>query len=81
MRSTMPAAGSSTEGTMKRQASITVTMTLVLFMVISLLLVTLEHAYVTAGRTLALEAFDRSLESVLGQYYAPLYAEYGLSLG
>ena len=74
----MPAAGSSTEGTMKRQASITVTMTLVLFMVISLLLVTLEHAYVTAGRTLALEAFDRSLESVLGQYYAPLYAEYGL---
>ncbi len=63
---------------MKKEASITVTMTLVLFMVISLMLVTLEHAYVTSGRTLALQAYNRSLESVLGAYYAPLYAEYGL---
>lgn len=63
---------------MKRKASITVTMTLVLFMVISLMLVTLEHAYVTSGRTLAFQAYNRSLESVLGSYYAPLYAEYGL---
>ena len=63
---------------MKEKASVTVTMTLVLFMVLSLILVTLEHDYAVCGRTLALQVFDKSLESVLGYYYAPLFAEYGL---
>ncbi len=58
--------------------SITVTMTIVLFLIIAVLMVTLEHAYVNAGRTLALETFDKALESTLGDYYAPLFAEYGL---
>jgi hypothetical protein len=58
--------------------SITVTMTIVLFLIIAVLMVTLEHAYVNAGRTLALETFDKALESTLGDYYAPLYAQYGL---
>ncbi len=63
---------------MKEKASVTVTMTLVLFMVLSLMLVTLEHDYVVCGRTLALQVFDKSLESVLGCYYAPLFSDYGL---
>lgn len=63
---------------MKRNGSVTVTMTLVMMMVMSLLLVTLEHAYVSAGRTLAFQIFNRSLENVIGKYWAPLYTEYGI---
>ncbi len=61
-----------------KEGSITVTLTLVLFLVIALQLVTLEHAYVTAGRTLAFESFDKSLEAAISLFYAPLYTEYGL---
>ena len=63
---------------MKRKGSITVLATFVFFMIFVLMLVTLEHAYVVSGRTLAFQIFNKSLESVLGNYYAPLYAEYGL---
>lgn len=56
----------------------TVAMTLVLFTVVSLLLVLLEHDYTVAGRTLAFECFNKSIESITGSYYAPLFTEYGL---
>ena len=63
---------------MKTKGSITVMMTFVFFLIFVMTLATLEHAYVMCGKTLALEAFDKSAESVLGKYYAPLFAEYGL---
>ena len=53
-------------------------MTFVFFLIMVLVTVSLEHAYVMCGRTLSLEAFDKAAESVLGNYYAPLFAEYGL---
>ena len=61
-----------------RPASITVTLTLVLMLVIALQLVTLEHAYQSAGKTLALQSFDKTLESAISSFYSPLYTEYGL---
>ena len=62
----------------KENGSVTVTMSLVLFTVISLILVMLEHDYAAAGRTLAFCGFNKALESVMGAYYAPLYTDYGL---
>lgn len=53
-------------------------MALVLFMVTSMQLVILEHAYVRAGRTLVYQTFNKALESAIGAYYAPLFTEYGL---
>ncbi|MGN0166310.1 MAG: DUF5702 domain-containing protein [Lachnospiraceae bacterium] len=61
-----------------KNGSITVMMSLVLFMILSLMLVTLEHAYQYAGRTLAFQTMNKAIESVLGRYYAPLYTQYGL---
>lgn len=58
--------------------SITVMMALVLFMITSLQLVILEHAYVRAGRTLVFQTFNKALESTIGAYYAPLFTQYGL---
>ena len=60
------------------KGSITVMMALVLFMVTSMQLVILEHAYVRAGRTLVYQTFNKALESAIGAYYAPLFTEYGL---
>ncbi len=62
----------------ERGAGITVTMTFVLFIIIAMLLVTLEHAYVYAGRSIAFQSMNKALESVIGMYYAPLYSQYGL---
>lgn len=58
--------------------SLTVMMSLVLFIIVSLMLVTLEHAYLNAGKTLAFQTLNKALESALGNYYAPLYTQYGL---
>lgn len=58
--------------------SITVMMALVLFMVTSMQLVILEHAYIRAGRTLVFQTFNKALESTIGAYYAPLFTQYGL---
>lgn len=58
--------------------SVTIMMTLVLLIVTSLLLVTLEHAYVFAGKTLVWQTLNKAAESAMGLYYAPLYTEYGL---
>lgn len=62
----------------ERGAGITITMTFVLFIIIAMLLVTLEHAYVYAGRSIAFQSMNKALESVIGMYYAPLYSQYGL---
>ncbi len=62
----------------EREAGITVMMSLVLFIIIAMLLVMLEHAYVYAGRSIAFQSMNKALESVMGMYYAPLYTQYGL---
>lgn len=62
----------------KKKASVTVTFTLVLTMIISMLLVTLEHAYAKSGHVIVYETLNKALESVLGNYSAPLYTQYGI---
>ncbi len=60
------------------QGSITVMMSLVLLIITSLMLVTLEHAYLQAGKTLLYQTVNKGMESALGRFYAPLYTQYGL---
>lgn len=63
---------------MEKKASVTVTFSLVLTLIISMLLVTLEHAYVKSGHVIVYETLNKAMESVLGNYSAPLYTQYGL---
>lgn len=58
--------------------SITVMMSLIMLIIVSMMLVTLEHAYVYAGKTLAFQTLNKAMESALGKFYAPLYIQYGL---
>lgn len=58
--------------------SITVMMSLIIPIIASLMLVALEQAYLYAGKTLALQTLNKAMESALGNFYAPLYTQYGL---
>ncbi len=60
------------------EGAITVYLTLVLFLVLSLVLVSLESARQQATVALAQMNFTQALQSTLGEYYAPLYEEYSL---
>lgn len=59
-------------------ASISVMLALVLFLLLSLILVTLESARVSAMRAMVTLNLNSSLEAVLSDYYEPLFDDYGI---
>ncbi len=65
---------------MKRGAegAITVFSAFVLFLILSLVLVSLESARQQGATTLVQMNMNTAMESVLGEYYAPLYEEYDM---
>ncbi len=62
----------------KPRASISVMMAIVLFLMLSLILVSLESGRVSAMRTMVSLNLKSSLEAVLGNYYEPLFDDYGI---
>ncbi len=60
------------------EGAVTVFLTFVLFLVLSLVLVSLESARQQATATMVRMNLAQALESTLGHYYAPLYDEYGI---
>lgn len=59
-------------------ASISVMMAIVLFLMLSLILVSLESGRVSAMHTMVSLNLKSSLEAVLGNYYEPLFDDYGI---
>lgn len=67
-----------------KEGSITVFLSLILLLVLAIILTTVETARVNAASALSLRALITGLDSVMAEYYAPLYKEYhifGLDAG
>lgn len=62
----------------KPRASISVMLAIVLFLMLSLILVSLESGRVSAMRAMVSLNLKSSLEAVLGNYYEPLFDDYGI---
>ena len=54
------------------KASITVFLSLVLFLILALLLTTIEGARVITAKTVAERSLNTAMDSVLAEFYAPL---------
>lgn len=59
-----------------KEGSITVFLSLVLLLVLAIIITTVEAARVNAASAISLRAFMAGLDSVMAEYYGPLYEEY-----
>lgn len=61
---------------MKKEGSITVFLTLILLLVLSIIMTTLEAARANGARIYTKRALQTAMDSVLSEYYLPLFQEY-----
>jgi len=69
---------SNKEGPKEAPGVITVMLAMTLFLILSLVLVSLESARISCERSMLTMELQTALESVAGEYYAPLFDEYGI---
>lgn len=69
---------SNNNGNNQFDGSITLFLAMVCMLIVSLILVTLESARISAVKSCVSMAMNQSMDSVLAQYYRPLFEEYHL---
>ena len=60
----------------KKDGSITVFLTLILLLILSLIMTILEGARISVAQVFAERALITSMDSLLAEYYRPLFDEY-----